>query len=149
MAIKHSSSNIAHTITTKRNHMDRYVYKNENKYGSYQPLTTSSCRISSLLPFARMTWMIKNENQAPGGVTDGCWIWKELYKTKKNNKYFWCFRILKQSKEEANKKENIFWVFWISTQKSKRQNKTTTRITKNKSIEKQRKYFWYFWVLRK
>ena len=56
-------------------------------------------------------YVYKNENQAPGGVIDGCWIWKELYKTKKNNKYFWCFRILKQSKEEANKKENIFGFF--------------------------------------
>jgi hypothetical protein len=38
-------------------------------------------------------------------------------KPKKNNKYFWGFRFLKQKKKEIAKKAKYFWVFQVANRK--------------------------------
>ena len=108
MAIKHSSSDITHIITMKCNRKNRYMYKNESKDGSYQPLTTLSCRRSSSLPFH-----LHNLNDIKWKPSSR-WSHRRLLnlkRTKQNQEeqqIFLVFSILKQSKEKANKKENIF-----------------------------------------
>ena len=108
MAIKHSSSNISHTITMKCNRKNRYMYKNESKDGSYQPLTILSCRRSSLLLFH-----LHNLNDIRWKPSSR-WNHRRLLnlkRTKQNQEeqqIFLVFSILKQSKEETNDNENIF-----------------------------------------
>ena len=108
MAIKHSSSNITHIITMKCNRKNMYMYKNKSEDGSYQPLTTSSCRISSLLPFH-----LHNLNDIRWKPSSR-WSHRRLLnlkRTKQNQEeqqIFLVFSILKQGNEEANEKENIF-----------------------------------------
>ena len=87
----------------------------------------------SLLLFTCVTWMIWNDNQAPIKSRKTVEPCSNFIKPKKNNRYFWCFRIGNKNKRKQAKKSKIFLDFRIANhnEKMKQTKKQMKRNNRN------------------
>ena len=112
---KHPSNTHILYERTKHVHIDKYMYKNENKWSSYQPLTTSRIVMDRHYCLSLVCLNDMNDNQAPIVSREIVELRSKLYKTKEERQIFLGFRFSKTRTKEIHKQRKIFLGFSIKS----------------------------------